>query len=262
MSFGSKINGLREIWKFDNRLYLAFSRLVFPHETVQLYRLGKVEFISDHSAGDANGAREVLTSPMYRELLEQIALPAEISVIDLGSNNGGFPLLLRSLGHDVRKLACVELNPETYGRLEFNLRRNFRSGFVALNAAVAGREGELNVSLGRGGAGDSIYGRQTDDGAAEFAIRAITFDALFDEVFCGETVDICKIDIEGAEFEMFAAAERLGCCRHLVIEIHHGPGRDRRAVLDELARRGFEEIAGEGKSDEHHHVHLFRNAEL
>src|SRR5205085_4304690 len=102
-------------------------------------------------------AREVLTSPMYRELLKKLRLPKRISVFDLGSNNGGFPLLLKSEGFDFEKLVCVELNPNTFNRLEFNLSRNFGSESTALNLAVAGSTGTLSADLGAGSTSDNIY---------------------------------------------------------------------------------------------------------
>jgi hypothetical protein len=55
-----------------------------------------MQFLTDHDAGDANGAREVITSGMYRDLLSELDLDGRINVLDLGGNNGGFPLLLKA----------------------------------------------------------------------------------------------------------------------------------------------------------------------
>ncbi len=264
MTINNKLRGFREIWQFDNRWYLIFSRIFFPGQSVQLYRLNGVEFLNDQQAGDANGAREVITTPMYRRYFSQMDLSGEINVLDLGSNNGGFPLLLKAAGHEIKTLACVELNPKTFSRLCFNLELNFRSNFTALNYGVCGDNREISIRLGDGSTGDNIY--CSNGGATETALRISgrTFDDVFDEVYRDQIVDLCKIDIEGAEFEVFEGnhANRIAQCKYLLMEIHHAADRPRNRVLARLFAAGFEEIGGEANIDEKHHVHLFINKTL
>jgi hypothetical protein len=90
-----KITGLRQIMQFDNRWQLAVSRALF-REPINVYRLGSIVFLEDHSAGDANGARDVLTGSMYRPFLDRLPLPGRLRLLDLGASNGGFPLLLKA----------------------------------------------------------------------------------------------------------------------------------------------------------------------
>jgi FkbM family methyltransferase len=153
----NKINGIKEMWKFDNRFQLIFNRIFFPRESVSFYRYKNVEFLNDSSAGDSNGAREILTSPMYQSYLETLQFDTPINVLDLGSNNGGFALLMKLYNFEIKKLVCVEVNPETFSRLRFNLERNFDCDLQLLNVAVCGENKELSLSFEKGDVGNSIY---------------------------------------------------------------------------------------------------------
>ncbi len=263
MKLRNKINGVKEIWHFDNRWQLALSRLLFSSEKLNVYRYKGLEILEDHSAGDANGAREVLTSPMYRKFLPLMNLSAEINVLDLGTNNGGFPLLLKSENIRVKKLVCVEFNPQTFSRMRFNIERNFDCHFIGLNVAICGENKEIEIALKAGSTNDSIYFNQS--GGKTHRLQGLTFDEIYRQTFAAQIIDLCKIDVEGAEFEILGGREyqNLKYCRYLLIEIHHDKNRDRNAVLQKLNALGFEEIdGGDKQSDEYHYVHFFINQNL
>jgi FkbM family methyltransferase len=241
MSLKNKLRGLREIWQFDNRLPLLLTRALFPGEKLYVYRYKGFEVLTDLAGGDANGAREVLTSQMYRRFLPQMKLTGAANVLDIGANNGGFPLLLAASGIGLKKVVSVEMNPNTYLRLRFNLERNLKCEVAAVNAAVCGEPGKLNLSLGAGSSGDSIYNGDSVAGGEAFEIEGVTLDQLTERHFPGRTIDICKIDIEGAEFDVFAkpSHENLRRCRYLIIEIHEGEGRRTGEIVPAIERLGF-----------------------
>lgn len=89
MILTSKLIGLRQILFFDNFWQLLLQRLFFRKTALHVYRLGSLEFIVDHSAGDANGVREVIVSQMYRGLIPKMALEKNIALVDIGSYTGG-----------------------------------------------------------------------------------------------------------------------------------------------------------------------------
>lgn len=264
MSIKNKIDGIKEIWHFDNHWQIIFNRILFSRENINIYRKDGMEILVDHSAGDANGAREVFATDMYRKFIRSINFENEINVLDLGSNNGGFPLLLKSEGLRLKKVVCVEFNPQTYSRLQFNLARNLDVEYTAVNAAVCGKSELLKIGFGASSTSDSIYGDTSAQSVYTADIQGVTFDALFNQHFVDEIVDICKIDIEGAEFEVFekGECESLRQLRHLLIEIHHEPGRPRESVQRKIESLGFSEIDGESKIDQNHYVHYFVNNEL
>jgi len=212
MSWPNKFKALRDLWQFDNRFQLLISRIFFRGDALNILRYKNVEFLEDHANGDANGARELLTSPMYRRFLPLMTLPDSVNVLDLGSNNGGFPLLLKSQNITIGRLACVEMNPATFGRMRFNIERNFTCPSVLMNAAVCGESREIAVAIGRGSVSNNIYDQRL--GKQTRTIPGLTFDAIYAQAFPNETVDICKIDIEKAEFEVFSGShyESIASC--------------------------------------------------
>ncbi|MEZ5425528.1 MAG: FkbM family methyltransferase [Pyrinomonadaceae bacterium] len=262
MGIGNKIKGIGEIWQFDNHWQLFFNRLFFSGEKINVYRLKNLEFICDHSAGDVNGAREVLTTDMYRGFLAKMELTGPLKILDLGSNNGGFPLLLASENKKIEKLVCVEFNPETFSRLRFNIERNLDCEFTPLNVGVCGDNREIRFDLQNGsGTSVNIYGQKGLESENGVRVPGETFDQIYERNFKGETVDICKMDIEGAEFEVFGSGKCLSLtnCRYLLIEIHHEKGTPRDLVLESLSELGFREADPPQPRDEFHHVHLFFN---
>lgn len=262
MSFSNKIRGLREIWAFDNRAWLVVTRTLFPRENLQIYRYKGLDILTDTHGGDANGAREVLTSPMYRKYFPLMKLDGLLNVLDLGANNGGFPLLLASSGFKLKKVVSVEFNPKTFVRLHFNLLRNLQGVAVPLNMALCGEDTTLNVSIGEGSVSDSIYEQNSDSGAETYQIAGKSFDSLYKEYFDGETVDICKIDVEGAEFDVFKQPlhSMLVNCRYLLIEIHEHEGRDKNDVLSVVENLGF--VRQEMGTDGDPWVHFFVNSRI
>jgi FkbM family methyltransferase len=261
-SLKNKLNGIKEMWKFDNRFQLIFNRIFFPSENISFYRFKNVEFLNDHAAGDSNGARELLNSPMYQSYLGTLKFTKPINVLDLGSNNGGFALLLKSNNFEVKKLVCVEVNPETFTRLRFNIARNFDCELRLLNIAVCGENKELEISFEKGDVGNSIY-QQTNKQTNKQIVQGISFDELFNQNFTDEEeIDICKIDVEGAEFEILLSENhsKITNCKHILMEIHHEKGRDREIVRNKLKELGFIEKSGENKNEQDkHYVHFFEN---
>lgn len=232
---------MKEILAFDNRAWLAVTKILFPRERLHVYRYRGMQILTDHDAGDANGAREVLTSPMYRTFLPEMKFDDPANVLDLGANNGGFPLLLRAEGIKLKKVVSVELNPQTFVRLHFNLHRNLHCDVETINAAVCGTSGKLNVSLGHGDVSDNIYDEPSNSNAESFDIDGFTFDEIFEKYFGDETVDICKIDIEGAEFDIFRGPhhQRLRNCRYLIMEIHERPDRKAEEIIPIIEALGL-----------------------
>lgn len=241
MDLKNKLRGLKEMWQFENRLPLIITRTLFPRENLHVYRYRGVELLTDLKGGDANGAREVLTSPMYRRFLPQMKLQGELNVLDIGANNGGFPLLLATSGLIIKKVVSVELNPNTFLRLRFNLERNLTGEVIALNQALCGEARDLEISLGEGSVSDNIYNGASATNGKVFKIKGRTLDDLYETYFASEVVDICKIDIEGAEFEVFEqpSHQSLTKCRYLIIEIHEGEGRKALELIRKIEHLAF-----------------------
>ncbi len=240
----NKLEGFRALSKFDNTLELVVNRLFYRESGLAVYRVGDFEILMDHRGGDQNGARHLLTTDMYTRYLARIELPSAANVLDLGANNGGFPLLLARDGVSMRSLCCVEMNPKTYARLVFNTEANLR-GVRLFNRNVAvctdGRSFEL--ALGRGGTGDSIYAGASGSSESRVTVNGVTFDELVESVFGDDPVHLAKVDIEGAEYEILLgdSCQRLDQVERLLIEIHPQGGTPG-DVVEALSGRGLRQV--------------------
>jgi FkbM family methyltransferase len=258
----TKIRGLKEVWRFDNRWWLMLTKTFFAREKLHIYRYKGLEVLIDHAAGDANGAREVLTSQMYRRFLPQIKFEGALNILDLGANNGGFPLLFQAEGFPLKKVVSVELNPKTFSRLRFNLERNLDCETILINGALCGEEKTLAISLGEGSVSDSIYENVNSGGAKTYQLSGHTLDAICAAHFQNETIDVCKMDVEGAEFEVFeqGAYKSLEQCKYLIMEIHERDGRTKEEIFPTIESLGLVRQAASPDADPT--VHFFINSRI
>jgi FkbM family methyltransferase len=260
MSLASKLRGLHQVLAFDNGVHLLLQRTLFRREPLAVYRMGSLEFVVDHSAGDASGVPDVLTRPMYADHLEHLTPRHAVNLLDLGANAGGFPLFLALHGVRFDRVVSVELNPRTCVRLRFNLERNLRGDIHVLNAALCGSARPFDLALGEGSVADSLYAPSFNATDRITHVEGLTFDTIFDRYFRGRAVDICKIDVECAEYEVMAhpGHDRLACCRVLVVEVHDIEGKSHSEVIDPICDLGFDLLPqGSDRS-----VYVFRNRGL
>jgi FkbM family methyltransferase len=262
MSIGNNIRGLRAILQFDNWPMLMYVRVFERKAGLVVYRKKGLEILIDHLGGDCNGTRACLTTDMYSKYLPAFVLQRPVRVLDLGANGGGFPLMLKLAGVEIERAVCVEMNPLTFERLQINLSRNIGPAAVALNAAVCALpvDSELFLKPSRGGTGEGMYAQRADAEHTHVAVRTTTLPAIFDRYFNDGPVDICKIDVEGAEFEIFDSSpdDVLGRIGFLLIEFHDFARTP--ALVNRLTALGFIEMAAgeDKKTGETTEVRVFR----
>jgi FkbM family methyltransferase len=224
-------------------MQLLVNRILFRSAGLVVYRLQQNEILIDHAGDDQNGTRACLVSDMYSRHFHLISKDKLLNVLDLGANGGGFPLSMHCHGFNFATLACGEMNPATLGRLHFNVSQNIPAVRVCLiNAAVCQSDGKMTVYLGKGGTNENI--NQTGAALGKKATEVITrsFDSVINECFGGALIDVCKIDIEGAEYDVVfsGATELLKNVRLLLIEVHPHPDRRKEELLSALSRLGFQ----------------------
>ena len=262
MRLSNKFEGLRSIAVFDNWPMLIMQRLFDRKAGLVTYRKAGFEILIDHRGGDENGTRECISSDMYRKYLGHMSLPQPAAVLDLGANGGGFPLMLAIEGVRLARTVCVEMNTLTCLRLGLNLANNFGPLAVAINAAVCGmpEQSEIMIELTRGSTSSSISNGQAKTGIPTVPVQTTTLQALYDKYFNGGFIDICKVDIEGAEYEVFESTEDsvLQKIRYLLIEFHHPS--ETPAFVERILRLGFSEITdrADSKTGANTEVRAFR----
>jgi FkbM family methyltransferase len=257
----SGFKGLHAILAFDNWPMLLLQRLFDRGAGFVVYRKRGLEILIDHHGADCNGTRACIVTDMYSRYFASFELFEPISILDLGANGGGFPLLLRIAGKRLARVVCVEMNPTIYQRLAINLTTNLGISAIPINAAVcAVPDSEILLRPSRGSTGESIYDHRPEPGQPYLSVRTTSLQALYEQYFRDEFIDICKIDIEGAEYEVFDSCPDgvLRKIRNLLIEFHDAHRTP--ALLERLEHLGFRELAaGENhETGSHTEVRAFR----
>ena len=160
MSLRNKIVGLKEILSFDNWLNIILQTVFKPKANVFIYNLNGKEFILNKKAGDIPGFRSIITSNEYRPYLNELKFIDSITLVDLGANIGGFPVLLDSMNIKIKKLIAVEFNTNTFYRLSINISNNFNCEYHLLNRAIVGYERSVPAIDSLGGTSNNIYSNE------------------------------------------------------------------------------------------------------
>ena len=262
MSILNKFSALGNNLVFDNWPSALLQRLLFRKEQLVVYRKDGVTFLVDFAGGDAAGARMCLATDMYSRYFSLLPTDHPLTVLDLGANGGGFPLALMAGGFRIAKSVSVEMNPNTHTRLQFNLSYNGRGSCLAVNAAVAAKNGSVTLADNAGGTGESIYSQVLSPEEKSVVVPLITVDDIITTYFgndATEPIDVCKMDIEGAEYEVLPSetCKQLKRAKFFIIEIHKHP--DALQLVETIKSIGFSEVTDKGSSNGD--VHLFKNVD-
>jgi FkbM family methyltransferase len=249
-------DGLQTLLQFDNWPFLVLQRsfLQFP----LVYHKGQVRFLMDRSGDDQAGLIDCVARDVYFRHFPSLPRSHPLRVLDLGANSGGFGLALLLKGFDIERIVAVEMNLRTHARLVFNLTNNLGGRAIPFHGAVCGKSGSLCVADNFGNVANSIYDVQKS-GTETVEVRSVTLDELTLTYFPNDRVDILKVDIEFAEYEIFFSetCQTIDRYDYLLIEIHEDDTHSERPLIQRLEALGFETIAGKGKR--RHDVYLFGN---
>jgi FkbM family methyltransferase len=143
-------------------------------------------------------------------------LPAEASlIVDLGSHVGTTVLYWRQRFPD-SEIVAVEPDPEAFERLSRNLGGDPRTTLV--NAAIASRSGPIRFASSSHGWSSHLA--RDEEEAVD--VPGLTFPELLDGTTGGRPIDLLKIDIEGAEWNVLDSD--LSSVRTIVVETHDSSG--------------------------------------
>jgi len=116
-------------------------------------------------------------------------------VLDLGANIGMFSLFAAK---KVKKIYSVEPLPETYYNLTQNLKHF--SNVETFNNAIFSKGGEIEFNKNEVSGASSIFNKQHN--FETVSVNAITFQDFISNNNI-DRINYLKIDIEGAEFDLF-----------------------------------------------------------
>jgi len=155
--------------------------------------------------------------------------PTDRLIIDAGANIGAFTLY--ALIHAPRAhVIAVEPAPDSCDRLRRVVQTHgFTGRCTILQSALSSEVGRTTIQMIPG----SQF-RVTGKGGA--SVNTVNLDSL---VAAHETVDLLKLDAEGAEYQTLPAASKSALRRIRRIEMEYHPGGDTRALLHRLTDSGF-----------------------
>jgi FkbM family methyltransferase len=149
------------------------------------------------------------------------------TIIDVGAHIGMASLLF-ALRYPTAKIIAVEPEAANFSRLVRNVSPY--KNIVPVQAALWKQDGE--VRLGKSTAHPKGAFAITENG--EERVRAITMDTLMKETGVS-TIDFLKVDIEGAEKEVFQNCAWINNVRVIAIELHDRVRPDCRSTVESAA---------------------------
>lgn len=159
-------------------------------------------------------------------------------VIDLGGDIAGFSVLYwKSLAPRAR-ITLVEANPSTAAILSENLKRKGLQDVEVINAAVAEREGKTTLHVHKPGGyhpSDFIGARTNLEPTWYHTVSVPTIKPS--KLIGEEQIDLLKVDVEGAEGEVFrelAVSGKIGQIDEVIMEFHNDPRNPTNSLLEVL----------------------------
>lgn len=175
--------------------------------------------------------------PVTRLLLSLIN-PSDV-FLDIGANIGYFTVVAASVCEEVHAFEPV---PELYGRLERNINLNSGCRASAHSCAMSKTVGSSRfyVVAGRNTGLSSLHEQK---GAKEIDVKTTTLDAFVEKQHLSR-VDLMKVDVEGAEEDVFLGGQSLlssSSAPDIIFECHSGATGD--ALLKSFGYRIFELVS-------------------
>lgn len=157
-------------------------------------------------------------------------LKAGQTVLDIGANKGDFALFAASRVGPTGHVVAVEPHPDNVGWLRKSVALNGFRTVTIKEAALADTSGEAPLHIGPKSGHHALEPLSRDRGTITVAID--TLDQVWRDLQ-QPTLDIVKIDVEGAEDRVVAGGRTiLAQCRPVIFLDVHDIGSDRLAALN------------------------------
>ena len=180
------------------------------------------------------GFRNVRGHTFYAKVLDSRSV-----VVDLGANQGAFSRCLANR-YGCRAVA-VEASPALFEQIETTpLLRKYNYAVADQDRVATFYESD-NIEAG------NILGPKSNSSSVQVQVQARSFRSLVSELGLGQ-IDLLKVDIEGAEIQMFDAlhAQDLSEVIQLTVEFHDSvripnvSSEDVRRVCQKILSLGFD----------------------
>ena len=176
----------------------------------------------------------IFSSLWEKELQNAFKFKKGMNFLDVGAHIGKYTLRASLKIGEEGKVIAVEPDKDNFGLLLKNLKANGVTNCIPLNIAAYYKDAEIPLFLGVTPAQHSV---KEDFGRGSHRVQARPLDNVLAEMGI-ERVDLIKIDVEGAEYEVLKGLENTLINRSpvLVIEIIR---KDQAKVIKYLESLGY-----------------------
>lgn len=162
-----------------------------------------------------------------------------MSFVDVGANWGLFTMVAAYLVGRSGSVVAMEPDPRLFGRLKSNVELNNLGQVQVFEVAIADRDSNLLLAPhdqtgDNWGTSRLIEGGSTEE--IRFMVRSRQLDPLLDEAGL-QTVDVIKIDVEGAEDMVLRGMDgglNSRRYRFILLELHPAELAERRRTVYEV----------------------------
>jgi len=133
------------------------------------------------------------------------------TIIDCGSNYGTSIIYFKQL-YSKAQIVGVEADPSIFKILKGNMDQQNFNNITLLNKAISNDKGPIQF-FSEGADGGRTH--KMDEPRHTYEVDTVALDDLID----GQ-IDFLKLDIEGAETDVFCASQKLDRVKQLFIEYH------------------------------------------
>jgi FkbM family methyltransferase len=187
--------------------------------------------------------RECFISNLYTKFLNEKDLDI---VLDLGCQKGYFTTGLLSSGVNIKKAICVDPLTDNLNVFKENINLNknlYKKGIKILfePSAIFTENGKKIFYITGNSVNHSLKNpSKYDKVTSKIEVKTITIKSLFQKYKLNK-IDLVKLDIEGAEFDLFRSKDigLLLNTRYLVMEIHPDKKCNPSEIINILESFGF-----------------------
>ena len=216
-------------WCFLGRKHIKnWLSLVFKGANgLQLAKLDGVNLLFRRGSDDLSFVMDIFA---FGEYCKYFPFNETAKIIDIGAQNGYFSIWASINTKKESRIFTYEPVPANYGIALNNIRNNNIENIKLYNKGVSGRRGELTLYLNeKCTGGHSVHKERVMkcgvENISEISVECMALEDVFHENEI-ENCDFCKIDCEGAEFDILlnAPCDILQKVKVFSIEFHEFGG--------------------------------------
>lgn len=198
------------------------------------FRWGSLPFVLRMQ--DRVAFNEIVKEGEYAFVSKLIPPTGKPRVLDIGANIGLFSLQVFQ-SNPAAQVVALEPAPDTFSVLDQTRRENASLNWQTRQEAVYGTDGFVEFDATGTSTGRAI---RTASGHATIRVAAVRLETILDREFRAQSIDLLKLDVEGAEESVLRASSgSLQRVTALIIELHDSV--DQAFCIDTI-RRSFKHL--------------------